>query len=76
VAAVFGTEEAFLVVPVGAGPVGGVTPGVPDRLPFAMNLISADAIWSGVAVVVTPRDDASVGGCCEQVIPSETEPSL
>jgi hypothetical protein len=36
---VFGMEEPFLTVPVG-----GVATSVPDRLPFAMNLISAEAI--------------------------------
>jgi hypothetical protein len=68
VLAVFGVEEPFLAVPVA-----GVTAGVSDRLPLAMNLISADAIWSGVALVLTLRDDASAAGWSfEKTIPSET----
>jgi hypothetical protein len=67
--ATLGKEEPFLPVPVG-----GVTASVPDRVPFAMNLMSADAIWSGVALVVTPRDDASVAGWSfEKANPSEPE---
>jgi hypothetical protein len=70
-------EEPFLpepvgAEPVGARPVGGLTAIPADRSPFAINLIRADAIWSGVALVVTERDDAAVAGWSfEKTNPSE-----